>query len=154
MLESTKIKGKGGVSSISKTTSSGGASGGASSIDEDWSIISSSSDFDDERSTTSSDGKHNTESEDKLGSLNMDGSLFKVPSVIPGLADQGSMLSKHGSEVREGAVANNEGRCTRDDVNDGHSPLSLSLASNLEDSRSDELAKSVNVGSKIRFFET
>lgn len=146
MQESVTTKGQGGVSPTTPRADSG------STIDEDWSIISSSSDFDDERSTTSSDGKQNIGLDDQFESLDIDGSIFKVPKLISGLKKQDPMESIQGS-ARSNSAGKIAGWVDSEKVENNHSPLSFSLESYLDDSVSDELSKSVNVGSKIKFFE-
>ncbi|KAI5949164.1 hypothetical protein KGF57_004762 [Candida theae] len=145
MHESIKVKEKGQVSKEGPVTrSSSGSNVGSNSLEEDWSIISSSSDFDDERSTTSSDGKHNIESDDQFGSSDAgDGSIFKVPKLVPGVDKQGSIRAAPDTRKLSGGSEEFNG-----------SPSSLSTASRSDgDSVSHELANWANVGSKIKFFE-
>ncbi|KAI5969617.1 hypothetical protein CANMA_001280 [Candida margitis] len=155
MQESINGKGKGKGKEQGEMSPAKTRAGNSNTIDEDWSIISSSSDFDDERSTTSSDGKPlNTGADNHLETSDIDSSIFQVPKLIPGLGEEEEgeeevvLLSGNGLTTSKGKGTDGSEREPSE-----YSPLSFSSGSQLDDSVSEELAKSANVGSKIKFFE-
>ncbi|KAI5954381.1 hypothetical protein KGF54_002156 [Candida jiufengensis] len=115
-------------------------------VDEDWSIISSSSDFDDERSTTSSTdhqykvnlnldqggGDKEIKKTDLKNSINQ--SILKVPNLIATEDDQNIELSTSSPQI----------------LNSSSIPESNTSSNSI---LSDDLSNSINVGSRIKFFE-